>query len=74
MITLIALGPMTNLALACRLDEEFAHNLKELIWMGGTIYGKGNHTYCAEFNVAADPEAAHAVYIDSVWGFRRVFI
>jgi inosine-uridine nucleoside N-ribohydrolase len=58
----VALGPMTNLAVACRLDEDFARNVKELVWMGGTMYGKGNHTFCAEFNVAADPEAAHAVW------------
>ena len=41
-ITLIALGPLTNLAMAMRLDEQFASNLKELYIMGGNV--EGNYT------------------------------
>lgn len=38
-ITLIALGPLTNLAMAMRLDEQFASGLKELYIMGGNVEG-----------------------------------
>jgi hypothetical protein len=39
-ISLVALGPLTNLALAMRLDDQFASNLKELYIMGGNVEGK----------------------------------
>lgn len=39
-ITLVALGPLTNLALAMRLDDQFATNLKELYIMGGNVEGE----------------------------------
>ena len=59
-ITLIALGPMTNLALATRLDPEFPSRIKQLIWMGGAVSGFGNtEVFTAEFNVQVDPEATY---------------
>ncbi|XP_077440170.1 uncharacterized protein LOC144062555 [Vanacampus margaritifer] len=60
-VTLIALGPLTNLALAVKLDPSFPGKLKELYIMGGNIEGKGNVSPCTEFNFAMDPEAAYVV-------------
>lgn len=60
-IDLIALGPLTNLALATRLDPGFAQRWKSLTIMGGSVYGRGNASFGAEFNFYCDPEAAHVV-------------
>lgn len=60
-VSLVALGPLTNLALAVRLDPCFPKNLKDLYIMGGNMEGKGNVTLCAEFNFAMDPESAYIV-------------
>lgn len=60
-VTLICLGPLTNVALACRLDESFAPAVKELVWMGGCSSARGNVTATSEFNAHKDPEAAHIV-------------
>lgn len=61
-VTLLALGPLTNLALALRLDEGFAGNIKRLVVMGGAVEGHGNTSAVAEFNIFADPEAAQVVF------------
>ncbi|XP_047192614.1 inosine-uridine preferring nucleoside hydrolase isoform X3 [Scophthalmus maximus] len=60
-VSLVALGPLTNLALAVRLDPSFPQKLKDLYIMGGNTEGKGNVTLCAEFNFAMDPESAYVV-------------
>ncbi|XP_077464295.1 inosine-uridine preferring nucleoside hydrolase [Stigmatopora argus] len=60
-VTLVALGPLTNLALAVKMDPSFPGKLKELYIMGGNMEGKGNLTPSAEFNFAMDPEAAYVV-------------
>ncbi|XP_006639301.3 inosine-uridine preferring nucleoside hydrolase isoform X1 [Lepisosteus oculatus] len=60
-VSLVALGPLTNLALAVRMDPTFPVKLKNLFIMGGNMEGKGNRTACAEFNFGMDPEAAHIV-------------
>ncbi|XP_032382674.1 inosine-uridine preferring nucleoside hydrolase [Etheostoma spectabile] len=60
-VSLVALGPLTNLALAVRLDPCFPRKLKDLYIMGGNMEGKGNVTLCAEFNFALDPESAYIV-------------
>ncbi|MAS33916.1 MAG: nucleoside hydrolase [Anaerolineaceae bacterium] len=61
-LTLVALGPMTNLALAIRLDPAFAQNIGRLVFMGGAAHAVGNTDRMAvEFNIGADPEAAHIV-------------
>ncbi|KAH8039227.1 hypothetical protein HPB51_005473 [Rhipicephalus microplus] len=60
-LTLVALGPLTNVALAQRLDPTFLSNLKELVIMGGTFEGRGNETPTGEFNFTFDPEAASVV-------------
>ncbi|XP_028259284.1 inosine-uridine preferring nucleoside hydrolase [Parambassis ranga] len=60
-VSLVALGPLTNLALAVRLDPHFPKKLRDLYIMGGNMEGKGNMTPCAEFNFVMDPESAYIV-------------
>ncbi|MEW6421133.1 MAG: nucleoside hydrolase [Deinococcota bacterium] len=59
-VTLIATGPLTNVALAFRLAPELPGLLREVVWMGGST-GQGNRTPAAEFNALADPHAARIV-------------
>ena len=61
-ITLVAIGPLTNVAMAIRKEPSFAKSLKELIIMGGAIRHEGNTTALGEFNVYVDPHAAHIVF------------
>jgi purine nucleosidase len=68
-ITLIAVGPLTNLALALQEDPEIQHLVKQVIIMGGAfgINGVlGNVTPCAEANISADPDAADQV-LTAAW-------
>jgi purine nucleosidase len=60
-LSLLALGPLTNIALALRLEPELPSLLREVVWMGGAIGGPGNMTPHAEFNAWGDPEAAEQV-------------
>lgn len=60
-ITIITMGPLTNLALAFQRDAELAQNIDQLIIMGGTHSGPGNITAAAEFNFYCDPDAARTV-------------
>lgn len=60
-ITIVALGPLTNIATAIRKDAAAMRQVKELIVMGGSLNGQGNVTPVAEFNFYADPEAARVV-------------
>ena len=65
-LTLVATGPLTNVAYAFELHPELPELLAGLVLMGGayslTPYGKGNQTPFAEFNIWQDPEAAHIVF------------
>ncbi|GAA0906805.1 nucleoside hydrolase [Rothia nasimurium] len=62
-LTLVALGPLTNLALAVRLDPTLPARVKRLVIMGGAVTGHGNTGKIpAEFNIGFDPEAAHVVF------------
>ena len=62
-LTLVALAPLTNLALALRLDPTLPQRVARLVVMGGAISGHGNTaTLPAEFNIGFDPEAAHVVF------------
>ena len=59
-LTLVALGPLTNLAAAIRLDPGFPARIKQFVFMGGTIAAHGNTPIAsAEYNIWTDPEAAH---------------
>lgn len=60
-ITVLAIGPLTNIALAHRIDPDFTSNLKSIVIMGGNYKGIGNVTPVAEFNFYCDPEAANIV-------------
>jgi inosine-uridine nucleoside N-ribohydrolase len=60
-ITLITIGPLTNIATALNMDDELARMVKSLVMMGGSLSG-GNITPAAEFNVYVDPEAARIVF------------
>lgn len=60
-ITLATLGPLTNVALAIVKEPAILANVREIVTMGGAI-GLGNVTPAAEFNVYADPHAAHVVF------------
>ena len=58
-LTLIALGPLTNIAAAIRLDPDFPARIKHFAFMGGTIAAQGNTPgLTAEYNIYTDPEAA----------------
>ncbi len=65
-ITLVATGPLTNVARAFMFDSGLPELLAKLVVMGGayglTSYGKGNRTPYAEFNIWQDPEAARIVF------------
>ena len=61
-ITLLALGPLTNVALALSLEPRLASALVELIVMGGAVLTHGNVTEVATANLYNDPEAAAIVY------------
>jgi purine nucleosidase len=61
-LLLVALGPLTNVALALRLDPTLPERIGRLVVMGGAVTAHGNITPAAEFNIAFDPEAAHIVF------------
>lgn len=61
-LLLVALGPLTNVALALRLDPTLPQRIARIVVMGGAVSAHGNITAAAEFNVAFDPEAAHIVF------------
>lgn len=62
-VTLVALAPLTNIALALKLDPSLPKRVKRLVVMGGAVTGHGNTGRVpAEFNVGFDPEAAHVVF------------
>jgi purine nucleosidase len=60
-VTLIAIGPLTNLALAVKKNPEGMGKLKDIVIMGGAVRTGGNITPYAEFNVFSDPLAAKIV-------------
>lgn len=60
-ITLVATGPLTDIAFALKKEPRLFDNVKELVLMGGAL-GEGNVTFSAEFNFFADAEAAAIVF------------
>ena len=61
-ITLLAVGPLTNLAVLFALDPEIPTLLKQLVLMGGVFYGRGYDQANAEWNIRNDPHAAAIVF------------
>ncbi|XP_061482896.1 inosine-uridine preferring nucleoside hydrolase-like [Rhineura floridana] len=60
-VSLVATGPLTNLALAVKMDPTLPKKLKSVFIMGGNTESRGNTTVCGEFNFVSDPEAAYIV-------------
>ena len=61
-VDLLFIGPLTNLAMAMAAAPGIVRGIGRLTIMGGTVYGRGNTTPAAEFNIYADPEAAAVVF------------
>ncbi len=70
-MTVLALGPLTNLAAAALNGTDLAGGLKDCIWMGGTLEERGNTTETGEWNACVDPEAVEACLSRDV--LRRIF-
>ncbi len=70
-LTLVAIGPLTNLALALRQEPAIARQVREVVIMGGALRVPGNVTPAAEFNIYADPHAAQIV-LQAGWPIRLV--
>jgi inosine-uridine nucleoside N-ribohydrolase len=70
-ITLVAIGPLTNIALALRREPRIAQSVREVVIMGGALRVPGNVTPIAEFNIFCDPHAAHIV-LHAGWPIRLV--
>lgn len=65
-ISVVAIGPLTNIALAVKLFPTFMEDVKEIYIMGGNHLGVGNTVPAAEFNFYVDPEAANIVLENAV--------
>jgi purine nucleosidase len=61
-VTIVALGPLTNIARAFIRDPELPSLVSQVVMMGGTVSGPGNITPAAEFNIYCDPPAAQTVF------------
>ena len=61
-VTIVAIGPLTNLAAALRLRPDIAREVREVVIMGGNAFVAGNATPHAEANIFNDPEAADLVF------------
>lgn len=64
-VTIIALGALTNISLAMKMDTTFSKNVGRIVVMGGAIHVSGNISPVAEFNIANDPHAADQVFSSS---------
>jgi len=69
-ITLVPVGPLTNIATAVRREPGIVPRTREVVLMGGA-YTRGNHTPAAEFNIFVDPEAA-AIVFEAGWPVTMV--
>ncbi|KAI3884852.1 hypothetical protein MKX03_011707 [Papaver bracteatum] len=61
-VSILALGPLTNLALAVKSDASFASKVKRIVVLGGSFFASGNVNPAAEANIYGDPEAADVVF------------
>ncbi|MEE1295639.1 MAG: nucleoside hydrolase [Bifidobacterium sp.] len=69
-ITLVPTGPLTNIAMAVRMEPRIVDRVREVVLMGGG-YHVGNWSAVAEFNVKVDPEAAHIVF-NEAWPLTMI--
>lgn len=60
-LTVVMLGPLTNLAIALNVRPEIVRQIAKVVIMGGSFFNPGNVTPHAEFNIYVDPDAAHQV-------------
>jgi len=65
-VTLCCLGPLTNLAVALRIKPQIIDGIERIVMMGGAYREPGNRTMTSEFNVLADPHAAHVVFSSGI--------
>jgi purine nucleosidase len=70
-MTIVALGPLTNLAAAQLAGVDLARGTREVVWMGGTLEERGNTTETGEWNACVDPEAAEACL--ATGALKRIF-
>jgi inosine-uridine nucleoside N-ribohydrolase len=70
-MTLVPIGPLTNVALAVRREPRITELVREVVIMGGALRVPGNVTPVSEFNIYADPHAAHIV-LHAGWPVRLV--
>lgn len=61
-LRVLALGPLTNIAIAITLDPLLLSRIGKLVIMGGCLHGRGNSSKSSEFNFNFDPHAAHIVF------------
>ncbi|KAG0524108.1 hypothetical protein BDA96_07G181400 [Sorghum bicolor] len=61
-VSVLALGPLTNVALAIKRDPSFASKVKKIVVLGGAFFAAGNVNPAAEANIHGDPEAADIVF------------
>jgi len=61
-ISVLALGPLTNVALAIQKDSSFASKVKKIVVLGGAFFAAGNVNPAAEANIYGDPDAADVVF------------
>ena len=64
-VTIVATGPLTNVAMAIKMEPRILKRLDEIVIMGGSV-DNGNTSPAAEFNIMCDPEAAHVVFSSGV--------
>ncbi len=64
-ISLVPVGPLSNIGMALRMEPRIAKKIRRIVLMGGAV-GIGNATPSAEFNIFADPEAAHVVFTSGI--------
>jgi inosine-uridine nucleoside N-ribohydrolase len=65
-VTLLTLGPLSNVAIACELAPDFLDSLQRLVCLGGSVGVGGDVTAAAEFNIFADPMSAQTVLQSAV--------
>jgi purine nucleosidase len=65
-VTLCCLGPLTNIAVALRMKPRIIDGIERIVMMGGAYREPGNRTMTSEYNVLADPHAAHVVFSSGI--------